>query len=156
MSTVVVTGSGGLIGSEAVAHFIRAGYDVVGIENDMRARFFGPEASTAPTTYRLQEQFPDEFRNVELDIRDAEGILRLFDSLDIEAVIHTAAQPSHDWAATDPQTDFGVNANGTMNLLEATRKVKPEATFIFTSTNKVYGDAPNFLPLQQVGERLEL
>src|SRR5690349_10346020 len=127
MSTVVVTGSGGLIGSEAVAHFIRAGYDVVGVENDMRSQFFGPEASTSRTTTRLREQFPDEFRNVELDIRDAEGILALFRTLDLAAVIHTAAQPSHDWAASDPQTDFGVNANGTMNLLEATRQTRPEA-----------------------------
>src|SRR3954463_4430992 len=156
MSTVVVTGSGGLIGSEAVSHFVRAGYDVVGIENDMRARFFGPDASTSHTTRRLLEQFAGEFRSVELDIRDAEGVLQLFQSLDLAAVIHTAAQPSHDWAASDPQTDFGVNANGTMNLLEATRRVRPDATFIFTSTNKVYGDTPNVLPLQDVGERLEL
>src|SRR4051812_46248322 len=156
MPTVVVTGSGGLIGSEAVSHFVRAGYDVVGIENDMRARFFGPDASTSHTTRRLLEQFAGEFRSVELDIRDAEGVVRLFESLDVAAVIHTAAQPSHDWAASDPQTDFGVNANGTLNLLEATRRVRPEATFIFTSTNKVYGDTPNVLPLEDRGERLEL
>ena len=95
---------------------------------------------------------------MELDIRDADGVLRLFERVgaDLAAVIHTAAQPSHDWAASDPQTDFGVNANGTLNLLEATRKVTPEATFIFTSTNKVYGDTPNRLPLEDVGERLEL
>src|SRR4051794_13611646 len=158
MSTVIVTGSGGLIGSEAVAHFVQAGHDVVGIENDMRSRFFGPDASTARTTTRLLDEFDAEFRSEELDIRDADGVLRLFERIgpDLAAVIHTAAQPSHDWAASDPPTDFGVNANGTMNLLEATRKIRPEATFIFTSTNKVYGDAPNFLPLQDVGERLEL
>ncbi len=159
MSTVIVTGSGGLIGSEAVAHFVRAGHNVVGIENDMRARFFGPDASTAHTTQRLLGEFAGgEFRVEALDIRDAEGILSLFQRVgsDLAAVIHTAAQPSHDWAASDPPTDFGVNANGTMNLLEATRKVRPEATFIFTSTNKVYGDTPNFLPLQDVGDRLEL
>src|SRR4051794_12180207 len=158
MPTVIVTGSGGLIGSEAVAHFARAGYQVVGIENDMRARFFGPDASTSPTTRSLQEEFPTEFRVEALDIRDAEGVLRVFQRVagDLAAVIHTAAQPSHDWAASDPQTDFGVNANGTMNLLEATRRVRPEATFIFTSTNKVYGDTPNFLPLEDRGERLEL
>ena len=145
MATVIVTGSGGLIGSEAVAHFARAGYDVVGIENDMRARFFGPDASTARTTERLLDEFAAEFRSEELDIRDADGVLRLFERVgaDLAAVIHTAAQPSHDWAASDPQTDFGVNANGTLNLLEATRQVAPEATFIFTSTNKVYGDTPN-------------
>src|SRR4051794_26031831 len=158
MSTVIVTGSGGLIGSEAVARFARAGFDVIGIENDMRARFFGPEASTARTTHRLLEEFTAEFRSEELDIRDAAGVLRVFERVraDLAAVIHTAAQPSHDWAASDPQTDFGVNANGTMNLLEATRRVRPDATFIFTSTNKVYGDTPNVLPLQDVGERLEL
>lgn len=158
MSTVIVTGSGGLIGSEAVTHFVRAGHDVVGIENDMRSRFFGPDASTARTTTRLKDEFGAEFRSEELDIRDADGVLRLFQKIgnDLAAVIHTAAQPSHDWAASDPPTDFGVNANGTMNLLEATRKVKPDATFIFTSTNKVYGDTPNRLPLVDIGERLEL
>jgi CDP-paratose 2-epimerase len=157
MSTVIVTGSGGLIGSEAVAHFVRAGHDVVGIENDMRARFFGPEASTSRTTRRLLDELP-EFRVEELDIRDAEGILRLFERVgrDLEAVIHTAAQPSHDWAASDPQTDFSVNANGTLNLLEATRRTQPAATFVFTSTNKVYGDTPNALPLEDRGLRLEL
>jgi CDP-paratose 2-epimerase len=158
MSTVIVTGSGGLIGSESVAHFARAGYDVVGIENDMRARFFGPDASTAHTTQRLLDEFAAEFRSEELDIRDAGGVLALFERIgsELAAVIHTAAQPSHDWAASDPQTDFGVNANGTLNLLEATRRVRPEATFIFTSTNKVYGDTPNFLPLIDAGQRLEL
>jgi CDP-paratose 2-epimerase len=157
MPTVIVTGSGGLIGSEAVSHFVRAGYDVVGIENDMRAEFFGPEASTARTTERLVDSFP-EFRSEDLDIRDGDGVRRLFERhrADLEGVVHTAAQPSHDWAASAPQTDFGVNATGTLNLLEAVRHVKPEATFIFTSTNKVYGDRPNFLPLEDAGERLEL
>ena len=157
MPTVIVTGSGGLIGSEAVSHFVRAGYDVVGIENDMRATFFGPEASTARTTRRLHEEF-SEFRSEDLDIRDGEGVRRLFerhrDALDL--VIHTAAQPSHDWAASDPHTDFGVNATGTLNLLEAVRHVKPDVPFIFMSTNKVYGDRPNFLPLNETTTRLEL
>src|ERR1700742_5133919 len=158
MATVIVTGSGGLIGSESVAHFARAGYDVVGIENDMGARFFGPDASTSGTTARLEREFAGSFRSEALDIRDSDGVLRLFErtDTDLAAVIHTAAQPSHDWAATDPQTDFGVNANGTLNLLEATRRVRPEATFIFTSTHKVYGDPPNRLPVVDVGERLEL
>ena len=157
MPTVIVTGSGGLIGSEAVAHFARAGYDVVGIENDMRSRFFGPEASTARTTQRLLAEFPG-FRSEDLDIRDGEGVRALFERVrdSLELVIHTAAQPSHDWAASDPHTDFSVNATGTMNLLEAVRHVKPDATFVFASTNKVYGDRPNFLPLEDVGERLEL
>jgi CDP-paratose 2-epimerase len=122
----------------------------------MRARFFGPAASTRPVTERLQERY-QEFRSVELDIRDAEGVGRAFaDATDLELVIHTAAQPSHDWAASDPQTDFGVNANGTLNLLEATRRHAPEATFVFCSTNKVYGDTPNFLPLVELETRLEL
>ena len=158
MSTAIITGSGGLIGSESAAHFVRAGYDVIGIENDMRAWFFGAEASTAPTTERLERELGEAFSSVALDIRDADGIDRLFarqrDS--IELVIHTAAQPSHDWAASDPQVDFAVNANGTLNLLEATRRHAPSATFVFCSTNKVYGDLPNALPLVELDERLEL
>jgi CDP-paratose 2-epimerase len=156
--TVIVTGSGGLIGSESVRHFAEAGFDVVGIENDMRASFFGPEASTRRTSERLVEAYPDEFRWAELDIRDAEGVRRLFaeHARDLALVVHTAAQPSHDWAASDPQTDFGVNANGTLNLLEATRHEAPAATFVFCSTNKVYGDTPNFLPLEETETRLEL
>jgi CDP-paratose 2-epimerase len=157
MPTVIVTGSGGLIGSEAVAHFVRRGYDVVGIENDMRARFFGPDASTAHTTRRLLDAHP-EFRSEELDIRDADGVRALYERLrgELELVIHTAAQPSHDWAASDPHTDFSVNATGTLNLLEAHRRTVPDATFIFMSTNKVYGDRPNFLPLEETATRLEL
>jgi len=158
MSVAIVTGSGGLIGSESVAHLVEAGYDVVGVENDMRAYFFGPEASTALQTKRLLDQYPDSFRSLELDIRDADAIERLFaeQASDLELVVHTAAQPSHDWAASEPLTDFGVNANGTLNLLEATRLHKPEATFIYTSTNKVYGDRPNSLPLIETETRLEL
>jgi CDP-paratose 2-epimerase len=104
------------------------------------------------------ESYPDEFRWVELDIRDAEGVRRLFaeHARHLALIVHTAAQPSHDWAASDPQTDFGVNANGTLNLLEATRHEAPDATFVFCSTNKVYGDLPNFLPLQELETRLEL
>ena len=152
MSTVIVTGAGGLIGSESVRHFAAAGHTVVGIENDMRARFFGPSASTAHMTQRLLEEFPDNFRWVELDIRDNDGIDRLFAELaaDLELIVHTAAQPSHDWAASDPHTDFTVNANGTLNLLRPRAVHKPEATFIFTSTNKVYGDRPNYLPLVEL------
>ncbi len=158
MPVAIVTGSGGLIGSESVARFAELGFDVIGLENDMRAQFFGPSASTAHTTERLRQEFADSFRSIELDIRDCDGIERVFAQAGspVELVIHTAAQPSHDWAASDPQTDFGVNANGTLNLLEATRRNAPEAAFVFCSTNKVYGDTPNLLPLERTGDRLEL
>jgi CDP-paratose 2-epimerase len=157
MPVAIVTGSGGLIGSESVRHFVEAGYDVVGVENDMRAQFFGPDASTRPVTERLLEEHP-EFRSFELDVRDPEGLDRLFERHrpQIELVVHTAAQPSHDWAASAPSVDFGINANGTLNLLEATRRHAPDAAFIFTSTNKVYGDTPNRLPLVELPSRLEL
>ena len=158
MGTVVITGSGGLIGSESVRHFVEAGHDVIGIENDMRARFFGDEASTRPVSEQLAERYPDEFRWVEADIRDADGMMRLFEAEHgrIELVIHTAAQPSHDWAASDPETDFGVNAYGTLNLLEAVRRHCPDTPFAFCSTNKVYGDTPNHLPLEEHEKRLDL
>jgi CDP-paratose 2-epimerase len=155
--TAIVTGSGGLIGSESVRHFVKNGFDVIGLENDMRARFFGPEASTRRVTERLLEDFPDEFRSLDLDIRDADGVMRVFaEARDLALVVHAAAQPSHDWAASDPQTDFSVNANGTLNLLEAARKNARDAAFVFCSTNKVYGDLPNFLPLVEHEQRLEL
>ena len=145
MPVAIVTGSGGLIGSESVAYFVEAGFDVIGIENDMRARFFGASASTAHTTARLVDKYGDSFRSLELDIRDRDGVAHAFADAGnaLELVVHTAAQPSHDWAASDPQTDFGVNANGTLNLLEASREQAPDAPFIFCSTNKVYGDLPN-------------
>ena len=157
MAKAIVTGSGGLIGSESAERLVEAGYDVVGIENDTRAILFGPDASTSHVTDRLNSELSG-FRTVDLDIRDADGIDRIFagDGRDIELIVHTAAQPSHDWAASDPQADFGINANGTLNLLEATRKHCPDATFVFTSTNKVYGDTPNRLPLVDTGSRLEL
>ena len=157
MGVAIVTGSGGLIGSESVRFFAEHGLDVIGLENDMRARFFGAEASTAATSERLLAEV-DGFRSEELDIRDGEGVSALFSrhAREIELIVHTAAQPSHDWAASDPQTDFTVNANGTLNLLEATRAHAPDATFIFTSTNKVYGDRPNYLPLEERETRLEL
>src|SRR4051812_49193705 len=153
----IVTGSGGLIGSESVKHFVSQGYDVIGLENDMRAYFFGPEASTQPTTERLEHTL-ECFRSLELDIRDRDGVEAVIAELAprLELVIHTAAQPSHDWAAQEPHTDFGVNALGTLNLVESVRRHKPEATFIFTSTNKVYGDRPNFLPLEDRATRLDL
>ena len=157
MPVAIITGAGGLIGSEAVDHFIGQGFDVVGIENDMRARFFGPESSTSHVTQRLVEEHKS-FKWENVDIRDAAEVMRIFreHAGSIELVIHTAAQPSHDWAASEPQTDFGVNANGTLNLLEAARAHAIDAPFIFTSTNKVYGDTPNRLPLQSLEKRLEL
>jgi CDP-paratose 2-epimerase len=157
MAIAIVTGSGGLVGSESVRRLVAAGYDVVGIENDMRSSFFGPEASTAHVTEELVEGL-DEFQSVDLDIRDAEGVSALFErhASAIELVIHAAAQPSHDWAAREPQVDFGVNALGTLNLLEAARASAPGATFAFISTNKVYGDTPNRLPLEERESRLEL
>ncbi len=157
MGVAVITGSGGLIGSESVRYLAAQGLDVVGIENDMRSRFFGPEASTAPVTADLEREV-DAFTSIELDIRDAEGVERLFrrHASSIEVVVHTAAQPSHDWAARDPQTDFTVNANGTLNLLEAARTFSPDAPFIHCSTNKVYGDTPNRLPLTELETRFEL
>jgi len=157
MPVAVVTGSGGLIGSESVVRFVEEGFDVVGVENDMRARFFGSGASTRNVTKRLVEAYP-EFHSLELDVRDGDGVERLFQrhGSAIELVVHTAAQPSHDWAASAPHVDFQVNANGTLNLLEATRRHAPEATFVFTSTNKVYGATPNRLPLIELEARLEL
>lgn len=157
MRTVVVTGSAGLVGAEASRFYGQRGYRVVGIDNDMRARFFGPEASTRWQREELERTCPG-YEHLEIDIRDASAIQALFARYgrEIELVIHTAAQPSHDWAATDPVTDFTINANGTLVLLEAARKYCPDATFIFTSTNKVYGDTPNRLPLIEQATRWEI
>lgn len=157
MPVAIVTGSGGLIGSEAARHFARRGFDVIGIENDMRSQLFGGEASTSGTTARLEREL-DAFVSQDVDIRDADAVARIVRDAGpgLEVLIHTAAQPSHDWAASDAQTDFTINANGTLNLLEAMRHTRPEATFIHMSTNKVYGDRPNFLPLVETETRLEL
>ena len=158
MSVVVITGSAGLIGSEAANFFAGLGLTVVGIENDMRRQFFGAEASTAWNQARLKEDLGARYRHADFDIRDAARIDVLFREYgkDIVLVIHTAAQPSHDWAVRDPQMDFGVNAVGTLNLLEATRQFAIDAPFIFTSTNKVYGDTPNRLPLTELATRWEI
>lgn len=157
MPIAIVTGSGGLIGSEAVRTLTREGFDVIGVDNDMRASFFGEAASTRATTAELTDAL-STFRHVELDIRDRDGIDALIrdNASQLELIVHTAAQPSHDWAARDPHTDFTVNALGTLNLLQAARDHQPDATFVFTSTNKVYGDRPNFLPLIETELRLEL
>ena len=158
MSIVLVTGSAGLIGSEATRHFARQGHTVVGIDNDMRKEFFGAEASTQWQRNNLQQELGNNYRHVDGDIRDTEMINKVFSEYakDISLIVHTAAQPSHDWAARDPQMDFTVNANGTLNLLQATRDHAPEAVFIFTSTNKVYGDTPNRLPLKETETRWEI
>ena len=157
MEIAIVTGSGGLIGAQAVRYF-SSEYDlVIGIDNNLRAYFFGDEASTQ---WAIDEHLVtlDNYQHSDLDIRDRSGINALFATYgsDIALVIHTAAQPSHDWAAKEPFTDFDVNAGGTLNLLEATRLHTPDAVFIFTSTNKVYGDTPNRLPLVELEQRWEL
>jgi CDP-paratose 2-epimerase len=157
MPTAIVTGSGGLVGSESVRYFVEAGYDVIGLDNDMRAEFFGPAASTRRMTESLTDRYP-EFHPLDMDIRSADEVDALVagHAAGLSLLVHTAAQPSHDWAASDPVTDFTVNANGTLNLLQAVRRHAPDATFVNMSTNKVYGDTPNRLPLIDAGERLEL
>lgn len=158
MSTVVITGSAGLIGSEAVRFFADRGFTIVGIDNDMRAFFFGDSASTSWNRNLLNDKYGDRYQHYDIDIRDRPSIENLFNEYgsDISLIIHTAAQPSHDWAAQDPHVDFSVNANGTLTLLEAARQCCPDAVFIFTSTNKVYGDTPNSLPLQELETRWEI
>lgn len=158
MSVVIVTGSAGLIGSEAAAFFAEKGHDVVGVDNDMRREFFGDEASTRWNRDRLESRLGDRYTHVSIDIRDEDAVDSLFKKYGkaIELVVHTAAQPSHDWAARAPKVDFGVNAVGTLNLLEAVREHTDNATFIFTSTNKVYGDTPNSLPLIEQETRWEI
>ncbi|MBI2575941.1 NAD-dependent epimerase/dehydratase family protein [Candidatus Woesearchaeota archaeon] len=155
MKSVLVTGSAGLIGSESVRFFASKGFDVVGIDNDMRSYFFGKPASTLPVRKQLEKEFGN-YHHHEMDIRDQESIGKLFRSSVFDLIIHTAAQPSHDWAAKEPFTDFGINAQGTLNLLENFRQHSPDAVFIFTSTNKVYGDLPNFLPLVEDETRYEI
>jgi CDP-paratose 2-epimerase len=154
MAVLVVTGSAGLVGSESARLFHERGWDIVGVDNDMRSHFFGAEASTAGNRRKLQADLPN-YTHAAVDIRDAPAVEALFARYgsSIGAVIHAAAQPSHDWAARDPQMDFGVNATGTLNMLEAARKHAPDAPFVFTSTNKVYGDTPNRLPLIETDTR---
>ena len=157
MSVAIVTGAAGLIGAETARFLSRNGLDVVGIDNDMRAAFFGSEASTAWSRRQLETELRN-YRHFQFDVRDGEAIREIFATYgkSIVAVIHTAAQPSHDWAARDPHTDFSINANGTLEILEATRKHCRDAAFIFTSTNKVYGDRPNHLPMIELDTRWEL
>lgn len=157
MNIALITGSSGLIGSEASRFWAQKGFKVIGIDNNMRSYFFGQEASTLPMEEQLKSTL-ENFTGHHIDIRDFEKIGELFKeySSDIKVIIHTAAQPSHDWAAKEPHTDFSINATGTLNLLEATRKYCPNASFIFTSTNKVYGDKPNELPLDELEYRWEV
>jgi CDP-paratose 2-epimerase len=157
MTVAIVTGSAGLVGSETCKFLHEKGMDIVGIDNDLRAYFFGADSSTAWMRRELEQRLP-RYRHVSADIRSEEAVEGVFRDLgkDIALVVHTAAQPSHDWAAREPLTDFTVNANGTLVMLEATRKFCPDAVFIFTSTNKVYGDTPNDLPLIEQPSRWEV
>ena len=150
--TLLVTGSSGLIGSEVVLHFARAGWRIYGVDNNQRADFFGPQGDTRWNQRRLVEAFPS-FTHVELDIRNREAVLALLAERKPELIVHTAAQPSHDLAASRPFDDFDVNAGGTLNLLEGTRRHAPEATFVHMSTNKVYGDKPNTVRLRELATR---
>lgn len=156
MKVALITGSAGLIGSESARFFAGKGYKIVGIDNDMRQYFFGPNASTSQNNASLKAELGDAYEHVSLDIRDREAVEALMKKHVPDIVIHTAAQPSHDWAAREPHTDFSVNALGTLVMLEATRLFAPNATFIFTSTNKVYGDTPNALPLNELDARYEI
>lgn len=157
MSVALITGSAGLVGSEAARYFAGLGMDVVGVDNDLRAQFFGPEASTAWNRAALERSLP-RYRHAALDIRDEPAVEELVGGYgaSISLIVHAAAQPSHDWAARAPLVDFDVNARGTLVLLEAARRHCPQAPFIYMSTNKVYGDRPNELPLEERETRWEL
>ncbi len=157
MNVALITGSGGLVGSASVRRFAREKFTVVGVDNDSRAYFFGKEASTHWSVEKLQNELAN-YHCYNTDIRNYTELEKIFKEYqkDISIVIHTAAQPSHDWAAKEPFTDFGINALGTLNLLELTRHYAPDAIFIFTSTNKVYGDRPNYLPFVEQETRWEV
>jgi len=157
MSVVLVTGSCGLIGSESVSFFAEKGFDIVGIDNNMRKNFFGEDGSIIWNKKRLEKNYKN-YKHYSIDIRNQVQIEKIFKKYgsDIKLIVHAAAQPSHDWAAKDPTVDFGVNAQGTLVMLEAFRKFSSKAVFIFTSTNKVYGDRPNSLPLIELDKRFEL
>lgn len=157
MNIALITGSSGLIGGESVEFFAAKFDQVIGIDNNLRSYFFGPESSTEWNKTRLQQQLSN-FKSYDADIRDYAALENIFKTYgkDIRLIVHTAAQPSHDWAAKEPLTDFGVNATGTLNMLELCRLHCPDAVFIFTSTNKVYGDTPNYLPLVEMEKRWEI
>lgn len=153
--TILVTGSAGLIGSEAVRFFAEKGFRIIGIDNDARKYFFGPSASTSWNRLKLEKEIKN-YIHYNTDIRNQKKIEEIFKVHKLDLIIHAAAQPSHDWAAKEPLTDFTINALGTHILLEMFRRFAPEAVFIFTSTNKVYGDNPNKLPFQELEKRYEL
>jgi CDP-paratose 2-epimerase len=153
---VLITGSAGLIGSESAKFFADKGFEIVGIDNNMRQYFFGEEASTDWNRQKIQKQLKKAYTHHNVDIRDNDAIEKIFKKHKFDLIIHTAAQPSHDWAAKEPFTDFSVNATGTLVMLENMRHHCPDAVFIFTSTNKVYGDTPNRLPLIELEKRWEL
>ncbi|HET6244980.1 MAG: NAD-dependent epimerase/dehydratase family protein [Bacteroidetes bacterium] len=157
MKIALITGSSGLIGGESVEFFANKFDLIIGIDNNLRSYFFGTESSTEWNKLRLKEKFSN-FITHNIDIRDYISLEKIFKeySNEIKLIIHTAAQPSHDWAAKEPLTDFGVNATGTLNMLELCRINCPDAVFIFTSTNKVYGDTPNYLPLIELDKRWEI
>jgi CDP-paratose 2-epimerase len=157
MDIALITGSAGLIGAESVRFFSKKGFRIIGIDNNMRRVFFGNEASTEWSRRRLESEIKS-YTHYDMDIRNKEAMETIFKKYnkEIKLIIHTAAQPSHDWAAKEPFTDFTVNANGTLILLEMTRQYCPDAVFIFTSTNKVYGDTPNNLPLVELETRWEI
>lgn len=152
---ILITGSGGLVGSEASVYFGRERHQIAGIDNDSRSRFFGKSASVMSQIAAV-ERMGLNYVHYWADIVDRIEVEDLIRKIRPEVIIHAAAQPSHDWAAKDPHLDFGINAVGTLNLLEATRQYCPESLFIFTSTNKVYGDTPNKLSFQELGTRWEL
>lgn len=156
MKTVLITGSAGLIGSEAAIFFADKGFHIVGVDNDMRRYFFGADASTKWNNNRLKKSLGKTYEHYDADIRDEKMLDRIFRKYSFGLIIHAAAQPSHDWAIKEPMTDFSINANGTHLLLENFRKFCPKAVFIFTSTNKVYGDRPNTLPFVERETRYEL
>ncbi len=154
--TILITGSCGLIGSEAARHFVRRHWQVIGLDNNSRASFFGPEASTRFQARSLRRE--KGYHHFSLDVRAFPKLERIFKQYGnrLEVILHTAAQPAHDWAADHPLTDFAINATGTLNLLELTRRFCPQAVFVFLSTNKVYGDTPNRLPFRVGKTRFDL
>ena len=157
MSVAIITGSAGLVGSEAAEFFAAHGFEVKGIDNNLRKTFFGDDASTEWRKAQLEKKLRN-YEHFSVDVRDNDAISQIFgkNGKDISLIIHAAAQPSHDWAASNPFFDFTVNANGTLVMLENFRRFCPEAVFIFVSTNKVYGDLPNQLPLEELGTRFEV